>query len=363
MKTISIQQNSREKGLSLVETIIAMVVFMIVVGTIYGMMQVGLIDRNRSSRRADVLKNARSALHLIGRDALNAGLSYNKSGALVPDNFVSTNFGLPPDLDNDRDVLSSVIGGNNLYSNILNPDTNARTDMIVFAYRDSDFNNGNVISLNDASPVSGSPASVRLQSAPNEARNAKVYDLYLVESDSSQVAVMATSLPNLSAIDIAPGDPLGLNQPLNGSGTGVSLLQKCTVLITENCMTYVATVKRFFLVAYRVRSDGTLVRIIYGNNTGRPAAEQIQELPVAYNVEDLQIKYVLEDGSTTDNPSAGADGIAGTADDRPSDFNLVRQITVSIKVQATEDDEQQKKPVSITLSGTFSARNLEYDAG
>jgi len=363
MKNISNQKNSREKGLSLVETIIAMVVFLIVVGTIYGMMQVGLIDRNRSSRRSDVLKNARAALHLIGRDALNAGLSYNKSGALVPDNFVSTKLGLPPDTDTERDILTSVMGGNDLNQNLLNSNPNARTDVIAFAYRDTEFNEGNVISLNNAATVSGSPATVRLQSAANESRNAKVYDLYLVESDSSQVAVMATNLPSLSAIDISPGDPLGINQPLNGSGTGVSLLQKCTASITENCTTYVASVKKFFLVAYRVKSDGTLVRILYGNNTGRPANEQVQELPIAYNVEDFQIKYVLEDGSTTDNPGAGADGIAGTSDDRPSDFNLVRQITVTIKVQSTEDDEQTKRPVSITLSGTFSTRNLEYDAG
>ena len=44
---------------------------MIIVGTIYGLLQIGLIDRNRASRRSDVLKNARAAMHLISRDALN----------------------------------------------------------------------------------------------------------------------------------------------------------------------------------------------------------------------------------------------------------------------------------------------------
>lgn len=363
MKNFTKKRAFAENGFSLVEMIVAMVVFMVIVGTVYGLLQIGLIDRNRASRRSDVLKNARAAMHLISRDALNAGLSYNKSGAIVPDDFISTRLGIPADTDTERDVLTSVIGGNNLFFNILSPDINARTDLIAFAYRDTDFNGGNVISLNNATTVSGQPATVRLQSAPNEARNAKSYDLYLVESDSSQVAVMATGLPSSSAIDIAPGDPLGINQPLNGSGTNVSLLRKCTAVITENCTTYVASVKRFFLIAYRVRSDGTLVRITFGNNTGAGAAEQIQEQPVAYNIEDFQILYVLEDGSTTENPSAGADGIAGTADDQPSNFNLVRQINVTIKVQATEADEQLGEPESITLNGTFSTRNLEYDAG
>lgn len=364
MKKIFKTKVSGESGFSLVEMIVAMVVFMIIIGTIYGLLQIGLIDRNRASRRSDVLKNARAAMHLIGRDALNAGLSYNKSGAVVPDDFISTRLGLPVDADSERDVLTSVIGGNDLFFNILNPDTNARTDLIAFAYRDNDFNEGNVISLNNANAASGAPATVRLQSAPNEARNAKGFDLYLVESDSSQVAVMATGLPSNSAIDIAPGDPLGINQPLNGSGTGGSLLQRCNPpTLTENCTTYVASVKRFFWVAYKVKSDGTLVRMTFGNNTGAPASEQIQEMPVAYNIEDFQITYVLEDGSTTDNPAAGNDGIAGTADDRPAEFNLVRQITVTIKVQATENDEQLGKPESISISGTFSTRNLEYDAG
>jgi prepilin-type N-terminal cleavage/methylation domain-containing protein len=363
VKKNSENRKADESGFSLVEMIIAMVIFMIVIGSIYGLLQIGLIDRNRASRRSDVLKNARAAMHLISRDALNAGLSYNKSGAIVPDDFISTRLGLPADVDTERDVLTSVLGGNNLFFDILNPDTDARTDLLSFSYRDSDFNGGNVISLSGATNVSGAPSTVRLQSAPNEARNAKGYDLLLVESDSSQIAVMATGLPSTSAIDIAPGDPLGINQPLDGSGTGASLLQKCTPIVTENCTTYVASVKRFFWVAYKVKSDGTLIRMTFGNNAGSPAADQIQELPVAYNIEDFQVLYVLEDGSTTENPSAGADGIAGTDDDRPSDFNLVRQITVTIKVQATENDEQLGKPESITLNGTFSTRNLEYDAG
>jgi type II secretory pathway pseudopilin PulG len=363
MKKITENRDSSASGFSIVEMIVAMVLFMIIIGAIYGLLQVGLIDRNRASRRSDVLKNARAAMHLISRDALNAGLSYNKSGAIVPDDFISQRLGTPRDADNERDVLTSITGGNNLFFDILNPDSNARTDLIAFAYRDTDFNGSSMISLNNATSVTGQPATVRLQTAPSEARNAKGFDLYLVESDSTQVAVMVTGLPSGSAIDIAPGDPLGLNQPLNGSGTGVSLLQKCSVTVTENCTTYLASVKRFFWVSYKVKSDGTLVRTTFGNNTGALAAEQIQELPVAYNIQNFQIRYVLEDGSTTDNPSVGADGIAGTADDRPSNFNLVRQIVVTITVQATENDEQLDRPDSITLTGTFSARNLEYDAG
>ncbi len=66
-----------ERGFTLLEMLVAMVVFLIVTGSIYGLLQVGRIDRNRAGRRSDIMKDARAAIHLIGRDALNAGLSYH----------------------------------------------------------------------------------------------------------------------------------------------------------------------------------------------------------------------------------------------------------------------------------------------
>lgn len=353
----------RQNGFSIVELIVSMVIFLIVVGSVYGLFQVDLIDRNRASRRSDILKNARAAIHIIGRDALNAGLSYNRNGAIVPDDFVASRLGTPADNDLERDILPAIFGGDNLNAILINRDPNARTDLISFSYRDTGFNSSNTISLTNAAAAPSASATVRLQTQPNHAQNSSAFDLYLVESDSSQVAVMATGRPSSSEIDIAPGDPLGINQALDGTGSGVSLLRRCTSLITENCTTYVASVKRFNWVAYRVRGDGTLVRISFGNNTGAAATDQIREMPIAYNIEDFQIRYVLEDGTVHDDPSTGPDGVAGTADDQPANFNRVRQILVSIRVIGNEDDEQLGRPASVTLNAVFSTRNLEYDAG
>lgn len=356
-----------ERGFSLLELIIAMVIFIIVTASIYGLMQVGRVNRNRSSQRADVMKNARVAIHLIGRDALNAGFGYHRRGAIAPDNFLSNTFGLPADADTERDMITSVVTGNNLFTNNLQTSSTARTDMIAFAYRDIDFSAGANLELQSVSAPTGTPSTSRLQtkasSGNSSAVNSKKYDLYLVESDTSQIAMMATNVPATNQIDAATGDPLGLNQALNGTGNNGSLLRKCTSTSDTNCTTYLATAKRFNLVSYKVKQDGTLVRIIYGNNTGAAADQQIQELPLAYNVEDLQFSYVLADGTVTENPSAGPDGIAGTADDQTENLNQIRQISVTIKVQSTDFDEQTKKPISISLSATFSARNLEYDAG
>jgi prepilin-type N-terminal cleavage/methylation domain-containing protein len=353
-----------EKGFSLLELMIAMVIFLIVTAAIFGLMQVGRVDRNRSSRRSDVMKNARVALHLIGRDALNAGFGYHRRGAIAPDDFLQTQLGLPADADSERDMITSIMAGNNLLTNDLQTSSTARTDTIAFAYRDIDFNSGNNIELQNVAAPSGLPAVARLTTKTSTgAQNAQKYHLYLVESDTSQIAMMATNIAAANQIDAAPGDPLGLNQALNGTGTAGSLLRKCTSTTDTNCTTYLATAKKFNLIGYKVKQDGTLVRIIYGNNVGAASDQQVQELPLAYNVEDLQFEYVLENGTVTDNPSAGPDGVIGTTDDETEDFNMIRQITVTIKVQSTERDEQTQQPIAITLTATFSARNLEYDAG
>ena len=353
-----------EHGFSLLELMISMVIFLVVTGSIYALMQLGTYDRNRASRRSDVLKNARVAVHMIGRDVLNAGLGYHRRGAVVPDNFNNTALGVPADVDGNRDMLTSVVVGNNLYTNNLNAVTTTRTDMIAFAYRDVDFNLGNVISLQGVSAAAGNAAIPRLTAnTPTGAAAVQLYDLMLIESDTSQTLVMASAVSGTNTFDAQAGDPIGVNQPLNGAGQAGSLLRQCASPADTNCTTYSATAKRVFLVSYKVKPDGTLVRIIYGNNRGAGAGAQIQELPLAYNVEDLQIKYILEDGTTSDNPSVGPDGVVGTGDDDWQAFNLVRQVMITLKVQSTENDEKTHRPESITLTSDFATRNLEYDAG
>ncbi len=365
------QRRSDQAGFSLLELLVAMLIFLIVSGTIFGLMQIARIDRNRSSRRADVMKNARVAIHMIGRDALNAGLGYHKTGAVVPDNWISTTLNTVPDTDNERDLLTSIVGGNDLFpNNLAGPAVS--TDSVAFCYRDMDFHPdlakpqaeqvGRLIRLKTvAAPTNPAVAQVETE-AVDGASDARVNHLFLVESDTTQVAVMATDVAGNRFIDAAPGDPLGLNQPLNGGLTG-SVLRQCIDQNDENCTTYVATMKRFFIVNYMVQPDGTLVRILYGNNVGAGAAQQVQIQPIAYNVEDFQVTYVLEDGTVTDKPNAGPDGIVGTGDDFTEGFNLIRQVSVRIQVQAHENDEQTGQAQSITLNATFSTRNMEYDAG
>jgi prepilin-type N-terminal cleavage/methylation domain-containing protein len=259
-----------EGGFSLPELLVSIVIFLIVTGSMFGLMEITRIDRNRASRRSDTLKNARAAIHLIGRDALNAGLSYNLNGGMVPEGYLSSKLGIAADINNTRDTLNSIISGNNINTNNLIVGTTAKTDLITFAYRDMDFNGGDKIQLNGASAVTGSPNKTSVTTIAGGAANAVVNDLYLIETaDGKQLAVMATKVDAANnKIEFSPGDPLNINQPFNGTGESGSLLKPCDPPngVTENCTVYVALLKRFYWVSYKVNAEGTLVRTIYGNN-------------------------------------------------------------------------------------------------
>ena len=112
---------------------------------------------------------------------------------MVPDDFLSNRLGLPTDTDTDRDILTSVIAGDNLFTNNLQGSSTDRTDIIAFAYRDLDFNSGDAMSLADASSGS-SPEIARLEIDNNEAASADTYDLCLVEAGNTQLAVLVSTV-------------------------------------------------------------------------------------------------------------------------------------------------------------------------
>lgn len=349
-----------QKGFSLIEVMMAMIIFLVFIGVVYGMLRVGTVDRNRASSRSDILKNARMAVHLIGRDAFNAGLGFNRKGARVPDDFLKNAFKLKPDADNSRDLLTSIVSGDNLNSNTLLSDPNIKTDVIAFCTRDLAFNGGRTVEIKDVS-VSGT-STARIQTKLiNGAAPVNNYNLFLLESINTQIAVIATGKSS-DTVDFAPTDSLNLNQAYDGNGNNASILRKCSQLIVEDCTDYSATsMVKFELISYRIKEDGTLVRTVFGNNTSAGSGEQIQEQLLAYNIEDLQISYVLKNGEVTTAPTAGPDGVVGTIDDVESNNNLIRQINVMVRVQSTDIDEQTKKPLKITLNATYSTRNLAYD--
>ena len=72
------------------------------------------LSRTNINNRSENIKNVRMAINSIGREAVNAGLGYNRIGGTVPDDFSTYNFGMPPDEDFDNDLLTAISAGFNI---------------------------------------------------------------------------------------------------------------------------------------------------------------------------------------------------------------------------------------------------------
>jgi prepilin-type N-terminal cleavage/methylation domain-containing protein len=212
-----------QEGFSLIELLMSIVIFMVIMGAIYGLLALARMDRNMSSEQSDLMKQLRYTINLMGRDALNSGYSYQRNGAVVPDNFLSTRLGVNSDLDTNRDLLVGVVAGNDVFTNSLQePASPKNTDAVSFIYRDISFNpdpvtqTSRTVGIASAAAASGDVARLTL-SAGNTTSVCRVNDLYLVESQNSAVLVMATALPSANTIEFAQGDLLGVNQKLSQS--------------------------------------------------------------------------------------------------------------------------------------------------
>jgi prepilin-type N-terminal cleavage/methylation domain-containing protein len=345
-------QKQNESGFSLIELMVSIVLFLIITGAIFGVLNAARLSRSTVNKEVELSKTVRVGMNLLGRDTYNAGFGYPLTTTVVlPDNRLSTLLGIPNDYDTTRDTVPPIIAGNNININNLNPTPNTKTDQVTFMFKDSTFNligptgsqvsaplsinaaTTNVAGIDEIVPLSGSNSACRIN------------DIYLVVGNTGATIGVATGLSGSNKVQFANGDLLGFNQtgssgPLRG-------------------ITVPASLQRIKMVTYFVTSDGVLTRREYAN-VPPPATAYVDE-PLVYGVEDFQIKYVMDDGTVLDNPSSGADGIAGTIDDDAARMMAVRQVRFTINARSWETDGAGS-PYRVSLTSVFSTRNLGYDA-
>lgn len=414
---------SSEKGLTATELLIAMTIFLIVMGSVYGILKIGNMSRSNINSRTENIKNVRMAIDTIGREAVNAGLGYNRVGGSVPDNFTTYNFGLPADPDTETDLLTAISAGTRINTDYL-AKNGEKTDVVAFAFRDFQFNDGFPITINN---VSNNGTSLVLKTPDGACVNCRPYDLFLIETgDGKRAIILSTDIVNNDSIVLGgsndplsvnygsattnssgsnsgsgssnsgpgstssgsgssgggigiclPGDLLcislnggtssGSGSGSSGSGSGTSgsttsgstntsIVKQCVSGVTQNCINYGSTTvvaKKIYLVSYSVMPDGTLIRTTYGNNTGETADKQIVRQPIAKGVKSFKLSYLLSDGTVTDDPS-----VANTEKER---CNEIVQIEVIMVVESEINQDGVITSEPITLTSTFSTRNLKYD--
>ncbi|MGH9948549.1 MAG: PilW family protein [Pyrinomonadaceae bacterium] len=344
-----------ERGFTLIELLTSLIIFLIVTGSIFGVMQIAQRSRQTVNQKVPLSKNARVALNLVGRDTYNAGFGYPvRSIVLLPENTLSPLLGLPPDSDATRDTVPPIIAGNNITLNTFNTAPNIRTDQITMIFKDASFNIvgaagppdtrvSQTLNIEAATTVMGIDQIVPLSGSNIGCR---VNDLFLVTGNAGSALAVATGLPDAQTVQFASGDVLGFNQP--GLGGPLNLI------VTPGGML------RVIMVTYFVTPNGTLTRRRYVNDAPVAPALGIAFVddPLIYGVEDFQITYVMNDGALLDNP-ADPDGLPASGDEDQARLSLVRQIRYTISLRTTDLDST-RQPVRLTMTSTFSTRNLGY---
>ena len=343
-------RGTSEKGFSLLELLVSMVIFMVVTGSIWGLLRVAQQSRSVVNQQVQLAKNVRIGLNLIGRDAYNAGYGYPlKNTVVLPDNKISILLGIPIDVNPDGDTAPPIIAGNNITLNTFNTVANIRTDQVTFLFKDPTFNlvgtAPNQVSepLTISSATTPSSGNVQVESGSNA--SCRVNDLYILTGTTGSTLGLSTGLNGSNGIRFANSDIFGFNQTVSafpGQLNGITAVR----------------IYRVSMVTYFVTADGILTRREFGNIL--PAVVSVDE-PLVYGVENFQIRYIMDDGSISDNPSAGADGVAGNADDVQANLAAVRQIRFTVSVRSI-DLNSAGQPYRETMTTTYSTRNLGYDA-
>lgn len=334
-----------ESGFSLLELLVSMVIFLVISGSVWGLLRAAQMGRSTITEQVQLGKNLRVSLNLISRDAFNAGYGYPATSTVIlGDNRITTTLGIPADTDTTRDTVPPVMAGNNITLNTFNTTANTRTDQVSFIYKDSTFNAASGFSqplgINTRTTTAG--GVVELTAAGGNS-SCRINDLYLLTGQGGSTLGIATGLGGTTSIQFANGDALGFNQ----AGL-LGVLNEITA----------SSVYRVRLVTYYVTADGILMRREYVNIL--PAVAFVDE-PLVYNVDNFQIQYVMDDGTLLDNPSAGPDGVAGTADDVQANLAAVRQVRFTVSSRSTEKDANGQY-YRETMSTTVSTRNLGYEA-
>jgi hypothetical protein len=261
-------------------------------------------------------------------------VGYPDNGATIPNGLETTILGQTyTDGDSNHDWVTPIVAGNGV-----NTVNGVATDQISLIFVDNTFNSGNALSISGDTVGSSWMTINTSQSSNNSVCTAG--DLYIINGQSGSALGWLTGTNSTTNLVFANTDPLNINQPSQTNG----------VLQT---ITYPASAIKVKWIRYYVASDGTLYRREYGapstriGNGATTTATGYLDSPVADNVQNLKIKYTLNDNTVVTSPTS-------------AQYVNIRQVTVTITINSPDIDRRSNTRETISLSSTFDARNLGY---
>jgi prepilin-type N-terminal cleavage/methylation domain-containing protein len=327
--------NKHESGFTIVEVVVSVAIFTIVMGAVYGLLEVARAGRLNTIQRTDVLQNVRVALNAMGRDAINAGVGYPNLGAVIPDDKLSL-IGVAADADANADLLTPVYAANNV-----NSINGLMTDQVTFLFIDDAFNGGSSIPISAIADPSGTTTNMTVSAGFNNGA-ANVGDIFLLTGNNGSAIGTLTGKAGADTLNFTNTDPLGINNP-----GGVSPL--------DNIVAPASLLKLNWVTYFVVPDDGsgmgtgTLRRMVFGGfNPANGAPVNGTDQPLVFGVEDMQVQYVLRNGNVADAPTA-------------AQMEDIRQVRVTVTVRSPDVDPKTNKPFKSTMTASFSTRNLVYE--
>ena len=341
-----------ERGFSLLEVLIALVVMVVVAGAIFGLMRDSMKTSQAALELSDAQESARTAHEYIARDMVNTGDGLNSINNIrVPLNFV-TNY-----LTRNPVTVPATPGIVNL--GLITADNNVPANTVVLGtapaltVRAAPFLTDRITILQMERPdiftpislAAGAltPANGSANVSPSDINRFSLGEIYFITSAVGGIFAtvtdrqgVGTATPNLV---FGSGDVFGLNS----LGAGGSL-----DVITAGA-TLPVSISRLKVIHYYINSNGLLMRRVFGvRNAG------FNESVIAEHVVSLQFRYFLNLRDTNGNIVQPTAQLA-TAQQQVE----TRQVEVTLVVETPHVLQNgQRQTISMTTSA--SVRNMQF---
>jgi Tfp pilus assembly protein PilW len=337
-----------QKGLSLMEALVAMLVASIVLAAGSSLVIKALQITDLVTVRSELQQDGRAAINSILKDLSLSGTGMPVGGVQLPTGTNST-----------KSLLACAGGvcflknhfypGNHMYPVLPNPnDGNVQQgtpDSLTMAYLDRTLN------LGTASAITASGSQITLANVAG----IKIGDLIILSNvHGSAIGMVTDVLTASNSVVFATSDPLNINQPSAANGNIASLQDP-----GPGNKYPTTTAARILVITYYLQQnagpDGTfgtdddnwqLMRQVNGQ----------QPVPVIDGVENLQVTYDVYD-DTASNSSSTLVTNTKTANGTPG---LVRKVNLVLSLRSMRKTGPTKSLSHLTLAAAVSPRNLSF---
>lgn len=357
---MSLPANKRnQRGFSLIELLISLIVMTIVTTAILAMMKDGIKVSNSTYEMTDAQESLRTAQEFISRDLVVAGDGLRGISVVsLPEIFVRnylTTTPAPDSINNGVVNMSILSSDNNVAAGtvvrnrpttVTVRSTPRQTDRITMLEIDRTFN---AITLPPNTSINTTGLNVVV--SPADVGRFRVGEIYFINSELGATFGTITSITGVGGtrptLVFAAGDTFGLNQPVNGGP--ISNVSAKGTLPTS--------LLRMQIVHYFIDSNGLLIRRVFGV-VGAGFADSV----VAEHVTNLSFRYAL---NLPDANGFTQQPVAQLVDtDRQS---AVRSVEVTIATETvhhtvTQNINGQPRPArqELTMTTSTSVRNLQF---